>query len=134
SRVDEGSGHVSEAEPETSRPRPGRRRAASIAAGALAVALLAGCGSWGGSRSDAEPRRPVPIGTMAARPNIVFILADDLSSNLVRYMPNVRAMARRGASFSNYYVTDSLCCPSRTSIFTGLLPHDSGVYANSGPD
>jgi arylsulfatase A-like enzyme len=47
-------------------------------------------------------------------------------------MPAVRALARRGATFTNYYVTDSLCCPSRTSIFTGLLPHDSGVYTNSG--
>jgi len=75
----------------------------------------------------------VPIGTMATRPNIVFVLADDLSTNLVRYMPSVRALARRGATFTNYYVTDSLCCPSRTSIFTGLLPHDSGVYTNSGP-
>ena len=69
---------------------------------------------------------------MATRPNIVFVLADDLSTNLVRYMPAVRALARRGATFTNYYVTDSLCCPSRTSIFTGLLPHDSGVYTNSG--
>ena len=69
---------------------------------------------------------------MATRPNIVFVLADDLSTNLVRYMPAVRALARRGATFTNYYVTDSLCCPSRTSIFTGLLPHDSGVFTNSG--
>jgi len=68
---------------------------------------------------------------MATRPNIVFVLTDDLSTNLVRYMPAVRALARRGATFTNYYVTDSLCCPSRTSIFTGLLPHDSGVYTNS---
>ena len=68
---------------------------------------------------------------MATRPNIVFVLADDLSTNLVRYVPAVRALARRGATFTNYYVTDSLCCPSRTSIFTGLLPHDSGVFTNS---
>jgi arylsulfatase A-like enzyme len=74
----------------------------------------------------------VPIGTVAARPNIVFVLADDLSTNLVRYMPAVRALAHHGATFTNYYVTDSLCCPSRTSIFTGLLPHDSGVFTNSG--
>jgi arylsulfatase A-like enzyme len=76
----------------------------------------------------------VPIGTVAARPNIVFVLTDDLSSNLIPYMPNVQRLAQQGATFTNYYVTDSLCCPSRTSIFTGLLPHDSGVYTNSGPN
>jgi N-acetylglucosamine-6-sulfatase len=65
-------------------------------------------------------------------PNIVFVLTDDLSWNLVPYMPHVLAMERGGATFSKYFVTDSLCCPSRTSIMTGLLPHDSGVFNNTG--
>src|SRR5262249_6461713 len=37
-------------------------------------------------------------------------------------------------TFDNYFVTDSLCCPSRTSIFTGMFPHDSGVFTNGGSD
>ena len=37
-------------------------------------------------------------------------------------------------SFANYFVTDSLCCPSRSSIFTGEFPHDSGVYRDLEPD
>src|SRR4051812_10167754 len=49
-------------------------------------------------------------------------------------MPHVLAMERRGASFTNYFATDSLCCPSRTSILTGLLPHNSGVFTNTPPD
>src|SRR4051794_27810833 len=68
-----------------------------------------------------------------ARPNIVFILTDDLSSNLVQYMPNVRRMQRDGMTFTNYFVTDSLCCPSRASIFTGLYPHNHGVLTNTPP-
>ncbi|MGO9454184.1 MAG: sulfatase [Candidatus Binataceae bacterium] len=68
------------------------------------------------------------------RPNIVFILSDDLSPNLVRFMPHVRAMKRDGATFTNYFVTDSLCCPSRSSIFTGEFPHNTGVFRNQGPD
>ena len=67
-------------------------------------------------------------------PNIVFVLADDLSTNLVRYMPHVLALERRGMTFSNYTVTDSLCCPSRASIFTGNYPHDTHVLTNELPD
>ena len=69
-----------------------------------------------------------------ARPNIVFVLADDLSQNLLPFMPNVRAMARAGTSFRNYTVTDSLCCPSRASILTGRYPHNTGIVKNHGSD
>jgi arylsulfatase A-like enzyme len=62
------------------------------------------------------------------------VLADDLSTDLLAYMPNVRKMQRDGATFSNYFVTDSLCCPSRASIFTGRYPHNTGVLHNAGPD
>jgi N-acetylglucosamine-6-sulfatase len=68
------------------------------------------------------------------RPNIVFILTDDLSWNLVQYMPHVVKMQRDGVSFANYFVTDSLCCPSRSSIFTGRYPHNTGIFRNVGPD
>jgi arylsulfatase A-like enzyme len=67
------------------------------------------------------------------RPNIVFILTDDLSWNLVQYMPNVQAMQREGMTFTNYFVTDSLCCPSRASIFSGRYPHNHGVLTNTPP-
>ena len=67
-------------------------------------------------------------------PNIVFILADDLSWNLVnrRFMPHVAALERRGETFDHYFVADSLCCPSRATIFTGDYPHDTHVLANLG--
>jgi N-acetylglucosamine-6-sulfatase len=70
----------------------------------------------------------------ATRPNFVFVLTDDLSRNLVAYMPHVRGMQRRGTSFGRYVVTDSLCCPSRSSIFTGRYPHSTGVFTNKPPD
>jgi arylsulfatase A-like enzyme len=62
------------------------------------------------------------------------VLTDDLSMNLVQYMPNVQAMAEDGTTFTHYTVTDSLCCPSRSSILTGRFPHDTGVFTNSGDD
>jgi N-acetylglucosamine-6-sulfatase len=49
-------------------------------------------------------------------------------------MPHVLQMQKDGATFVNYFVTDSLCCPSRTSIFTGRFPHDTGVFRNTGND
>jgi N-acetylglucosamine-6-sulfatase len=68
------------------------------------------------------------------RPNIVFVLTDDLANNLVQYMPHVLDLQKRGATFANYFVTDSLCCPSRSSIFTGRFPHDTGIFKNTGND
>jgi arylsulfatase A-like enzyme len=64
----------------------------------------------------------------------VFVLTDDLSMDLLRYMPEVQALQGRGTTFDNYFVSDSLCCPSRSSIFTGNFPHDTGVFTNTGSD
>jgi arylsulfatase A-like enzyme len=68
------------------------------------------------------------------RPNIVFVLTDDLTWNLIQYMPQVQAMQQQGMTFDRYVVTDSLCCPSRASIFTGRYPHSTGVLKNMGAD
>jgi arylsulfatase A-like enzyme len=73
-------------------------------------------------------REPTP-----PRPDIVFVLTDDLSMNLLHFMPHVQAMERQGLTLQNYFVSDSLCCPSRASIFTGDFPHDDGVFSNFGP-
>jgi N-acetylglucosamine-6-sulfatase len=70
----------------------------------------------------------------AMRPNVVFVLTDDLAWNLVQYMPQVRRLQADGLTFTDYTVTDSLCCPSRSSIFTGRFPHDTGVFTNGGND
>jgi N-acetylglucosamine-6-sulfatase len=109
-----------------------RRRgvAGIIVVGVVAVAVAAL--AWG---SDAT-REPASAATggAAARPNVVFVLTDDLSWNLVKYMPNVQRLRRRGLTFNRYVVTDSLCCPSRSSIFTGRFPHNTGVFTNGGND
>jgi N-acetylglucosamine-6-sulfatase len=82
------------------------------------------------AQSALPPARIAP----GARPNIVFVLTDDLAWNLVQYMPHVLKMQQEGATFANYFVTDSLCCPSRSSIFTGRFPHDTGIFRNTGKD
>ena len=73
-----------------------------------------------------------------AKPKFGLILVDDFSMNLMPRpvlgnMPQLARMMREGMTFNNYFVTNSLCCPSRASIFTGLLPHNSGVLNNVPP-
>ena len=98
--------------------------AAAVAIAAMVVGLLAPS-----SRGVAAQGAP-------SRPNIVFVLTDDLAWNLVtqRFMPHLAALEGEGATFTDYFVSDTLCCPSRASIFTGRLPHNTGVYNNTGPN
>ncbi len=66
------------------------------------------------------------------RPNIIFILTDDLDLKLMPYMKQVNSLiASQGAVFTNYFVTASTCCPSRASILRGQYPHSTGVFENS---
>lgn len=117
--------------------KPRRRwRAASLPAVLLAGALvLAGCAHSGGpgGGKDGKGGRVTPGGKQVERPNIVYILTDDLSWDLVDYMPNVKRLQKRGMTFSNYFVADTLCCPSRATILTGKYPHNTGVRSNDPP-
>jgi N-acetylglucosamine-6-sulfatase len=108
------------------RMRPVRRL--TLALGLLSATVIALCGDGLAARTSAAGA--------VQRPNIVFVLTDDLDWSLVtaQYMPHVTALGASGATFDHYIVSDSLCCPSRSSIFTGLFPHDSGVYTNTGAD
>jgi N-acetylglucosamine-6-sulfatase len=65
------------------------------------------------------------------RPNIVFVLMDDFSMDLVRTMSSAQAMAQRGATYNASFVADSLCCVSRSSTFTGQYPYQHRVFGNS---
>ncbi len=66
-------------------------------------------------------------------PNILYILTDDLDLASIAYMPKLKALvADQGASFSNYYVSVSLCCPSRSSTLRGQYSHNTGVLTNGG--
>lgn len=121
-------------------PAPLRGRRGRLSAGLLSLSLLglavtAAAPAVSTAGTPASPAAVPATGTLAQRaPNLVFVLTDDLEPSLLRYMPTVRSMQRTGASFSDYTVSDSLCCPSRTSILTGQYPHTSGVFTNSGGD
>src|SRR5258706_13671228 len=95
-----------------------------LVAGA-ALAATAVLAAWAPA-SASEPAAVAPP------PNIVLVLTDDLAWNLVQYMPQVLQLQHDGVTFTNYTVTDSLCCPSRSTLFTGNFPHDTGVFTNGG--
>jgi len=70
----------------------------------------------------------------AAGPNILLILTDDQRWDTLSAMPWVRSdLVAHGVTFTNAFVVNSLCCPSRTSILTGQYSHSTGVYSNNGP-
>jgi N-acetylglucosamine-6-sulfatase len=98
------------------------------------VAAASGSAVQVRSPSVSTATQPQPLTTPPTRPNIVFVLTDDLSMNLLRFMPQVQAMEQRGLTFQDYFVSDSLCCPSRSSIFTGNFPHDTHVFSNVGSE
>jgi len=88
----------------------------------------------GGSSPATTPGTSEPAQKTGGPPNFVFVLTDDLSWNLVQYMPHVLAMQKTGTTLQNFYVVDSLCCPSRSAILTGQYPHNNGVFTNGGTD
>lgn len=65
------------------------------------------------------------------RPNIVVVLMDDFSLDLLQTMHSAETMRKRGASYDRAFVVDSLCCVSRSSFFTGQYPHQTGVRTNT---
>ncbi|MEO8083967.1 MAG: sulfatase [Ardenticatenales bacterium] len=78
-----------------------------------------------------------PARSVAIQPNIVFIMADDLDVDLgsmaAEYAPNIhRLIADEGVTLDRYYVSDSLCCPSRTTYLRGQYTHNHGVFTNGG--
>src|SRR6185436_4175703 len=72
---------------------------------------------------------------LPSRPNIIFILVDDLRWDEVDYpfvtVPNIQRLAREGVRFLNAFVTTPLCSPSRASFLTGQYAHKHGITDNT---
>lgn len=77
-----------------------------------------------------------------ARPNIIFILADDHAKPAISAYgginaklaptPNIDRIAHEGALFNNMLCTNSISGPSRAVLLTGKYSHVNGFYQNEG--
>jgi iduronate 2-sulfatase len=113
-----------------------RRSFLTKAAGAaLATALPAraqsavGPKSTAGNKSHGKGKRPL---------NVLFFMSDDMRPELASYnsrfnahSPNIDALGAHGVRFDRNYCQFPLCNPSRSSLFTGHLPRETGVLGNS---
>lgn len=122
----------------------GRRRSRAGVATLVSLALVAFgvvplATGHGASPAAADETVPVPV--VSERPgvtvtpdgpyrNVVVVLVDDMSTTLLESHPRLAAMAAGGVRFTDYVVTDSLCCTSRTSFLTGRFVHNHGVLSN----
>src|ERR1700720_2262612 len=87
--------------------------------------------------AEAGAQRRQPQQAPRSRPNIVFVLTDDLDRNLgtLEQVPKLKEMlAGQGLTFPNMFVTESLCCPSRSSIQRAQYVHNHQVLGNGPPD
>ncbi len=76
----------------------------------------------------------IPL-SVIAKPNFIFIMTDDMAYDDFRFMPRTQEyFSVNGVRFTNAFVTQALCCPSRTTILTGQYTKNTGIKTNLKPD
>lgn len=75
----------------------------------------------------------------AEKPNIVFLLADDLGGGDLHCYghpysrtPHIDSLARDGTRFLRFYATGATCCPTRTGLMTSKFPATFATYPANG--
>jgi arylsulfatase A-like enzyme len=106
----------------------------------LGVLLTVSC-SARGEQTAAETTAPsaepgsgtAGAGTPDRRPNVLFVLTDDMRLDDLQYVPQIRQLiGGQGMTFDNEFDNVTLCCPARTSILRGQYSHNTGVLTNDG--
>lgn len=105
----------------------------------LALALLQACGGdEAGMPAISDTPPPAPLAETDDRPNIVYILADDLGySDLGVFggeipTPNLDRLAMSGMLLTDFY-TGLTCSPTRAMLMSGMDSHLSGLGVMGGP-
>ena len=95
--------------------------------------------------AGAQTPKPAPAKAPAGHTrerqlNVLFFMSDDMRPELACYnsrfhshSPNIDALAASGVRFDRNYCQFPLCNPSRSSLFTGHLPRETGVLGNRTP-
>jgi hypothetical protein len=66
---------------------------------------------------------------------LLVIISDDQRADQLSTMPIVKQqLIDHGIKFTNGFVSNAICCPSRTSILTGDYAHTTGVFGNQPPN
>ncbi len=125
------------------RRRARRRAVVPVVLGALLAALLLTLpgGTSPAPRHVAAPRaapqaapQVVPAATASSKRNVVMVMADDMRTDDLRFMPAVRRLlVDRGLTFRNSFSPYPLCCPARASFLTGRYAHNHHVYSHENP-
>ncbi len=75
---------------------------------------------------------------LARKPNILFLITDQqtigalsCAGNPDVKTPNLDRLAARGVRFTESYVANPLCVPSRAGLFSSRMPHELGIYGNT---
>ncbi len=84
-----------------------------------------------------EARASAVASLATTRPHIVVLMTDDLDERDLNlaiengFMPNLEAhLISQGVHFSESFVSNPLCCPSRATFLTGQYAHNNGVYSS----
>ncbi len=77
--------------------------------------------------------------TAADKPNIIVMMTDDQRHDFLSCAghpfiktPNMDRIAKEGVRYTNMFVTNALCAPSRATLMTGQYSHTNGVRDNMG--
>jgi N-acetylglucosamine-6-sulfatase len=102
--------------------------------------LLVGCTNQDNRKNDDERPTELPKITVEidedrpifrSGPNILLIITDDQRYDTIDYMPETKArIFDQGVVFNSAYITTPNCCPSRSSILTGLYTSHHNVWHN----
>ena len=82
---------------------------------------------------EPAPSRTTPCSVADPRPNIVFVLTDDMRDDDLDHMPITRRLlADQGMEFTDAISPHPLCCPARAQLATGQYAQNNGVQHNRG--